>query len=153
MIKKIIFTIGSIIFGTSSLLSQNVRVNRSKKDTVINEPTIIYTDPSDHDFKTIPDVEPIYPGGQKAMNIFVSRNLRYPKDAVSHNVQGLLLARLTIKKDGSAKLKEFIRKLGYGCEEEVERIIKKMPKWTPALSKSKPVDSEYIMKVNFKLSN
>lgn len=96
---------------------------------------------------------PIYPGGQKAMNIFVSSNLRYPKDAVSHNVQGLLLARLTIKKDGTAKLEEFIRKLGYGCEEEVERIIKKMPKWTPALSKTKPVDSEYIMKVNFKLSN
>jgi hypothetical protein len=153
MIKKIVFTIGSIIFGTSSLLSQNVRVNRSKKDTVINEPTIIYTDPSNHDSKNILDVEPVYPGGQKEMNIFVYRNLRYPKDAVSHNAQGLLLARLTIKKDGTAKLKEFIINLGYGCEEEVERIIKKMPEWTPALSKSKPVDSEYIMKVNFKLSN
>ncbi len=153
MIKKIIFTIGSTIFGTSTLLSQNMSVNRSKNDTIINEPTIIYTDPSNHNSKIIPDVDPIFPGGQKAMNIFVSNNLRYPKDAVSHNVQGLLLARLTIKKDGTVKLEEFIRKLGYGCEEEVERIIKMMPKWTPALSKSKPVDSEYIMKVNFKLSN
>lgn len=153
MIKKIIFTIGSIIFGTSSLLSQNVKVNMSEKDTIINEPTIIYTDPSNLNFKIRPDVDPIYPAGQKALNIFVASNLRYPKDAVSHNVQGLLLARLTIKNDGTAKLKEFIRKLGYGCEEEVERIIKKMPRWTPALSKNKPVESEYIMKVNFKLSN
>lgn len=53
------------------------------------------------------------------------------------------------KKDGTAKLEEFIRKLGYGCQEEVERIIKKMPKWSPVLSQSMPVDSEYIMKSQF----
>ncbi len=153
MLKKLIFIVGFASVNTSVLFSQNLKVTSSGTDTLTKEPTIIYTDPGGSNYRIKPDVEPVFPGGQKEMNIFVAKNLKYPEDAVNHNIQGLMLARLTIKKDGTAKFEEFIRKLGYGCNEEVQRIIKKMPKWTPALSGNKPVDSEYIMKINFRLSN
>jgi len=136
---------------TSLLFSQEVKVANSKIETPNNEPTIIYTAPSEGNYKIKPDTEPLFPGGPVAMNKFVSKNLKYPKEAVNHNAQGLLIARLTITKDGTAKFEEFIRKLGYGCEEEVLRIIRKMPKWTPALLRGQPVESDYVMTVNFRL--
>ncbi|QQQ29162.1 energy transducer TonB [Chryseobacterium indoltheticum] len=151
MIKKIILIAGFAAVNTSGFFSQDIKI--TKTNAITKEPTIIYSDPNASNYRIIPDVEPVFPGGPTAMSIFVSKNLKYPRDAVNHNIQGLLLARLTITKEGTAKFEEFFRKLGYGCEEEVQRIIKKMPKWTPAMLGDRPVESEYVLKVNFKLSN
>jgi protein TonB len=154
IIKKLNYTLLFGIMNTSLLFSQKVKVvDISPPATQKNEPTIMIGAPGEGVVKTKPDIQPEFKGGPAALSTFVSKNLKYPKEAVDHNIQGLLLVKLSIGKDGVAKFDEFIRKLGYGCEEEALRIISKMPKWNPALLAGKPIDSEYILRVTFKLSD
>ena len=42
-----------------------------------------------------------YPGGQGAMMEFLSRNLRYPKEAVENGIQSRIILQFIVEKDGS----------------------------------------------------
>lgn len=150
IIKKINFA-AVMILTTSLIFAQKV-VDVPKADMQNGEPTIMFTPPSEGIQKFIPEIQPEFKGGQAEMNVFISRNLKYPKNAVKNNVQGLLVVQLDIAKDDTARFGKFIKTLGYGCEEEVKRLISKMPKWKPAVLHGKPADSDYIMRVTFKLT-
>jgi hypothetical protein len=41
--------------------------------------------------------------------------------------------------------------LGHGCDEEVIRVLKNMPKWIPGEDQYKPVNVYYRMPIVFKL--
>ena len=146
--KKIKFAAAVIILNSSLVFAQKV----TKTEVRDGEPVIMYTSPSEGIQKSNPEVQPEFKGGQAEMSAFISRNLKYPKEAVKNNIQGLLVVQLDIAKDGTARFGKFIRALGYGCDEEVKRLIGKMPKWNPALVNGKPAESEYIMRVSFKLA-
>lgn len=146
--KKIKFAAAVIILKSSLVFAQKV----PEADVRNSEPAIRYTSPSEGIQKSNPEVQPEFKGGQAEMNAFISRNLKYPKEAVKNNIQGLLVVQLDIAKDGTARFGKFIRALGYGCDEEVKRLIGKMPKWNPALLHGKPAESEYLMRVTFKLT-
>ena len=98
----------------------------------------------------MPDVKADFQGGQLALNNFIAKNLKYPKQAIENGVQGVLVVRLKVAKDGTVIFDEFIKQLGYGCEAEAKRLIKTMPKWNPAMLKGKPIDSNYTIKLAFK---
>ncbi len=42
-----------------------------------------------------------FPGGRQALMQFISRNIRYPKEAAEHNIQGNLLVQFIVEKDGT----------------------------------------------------
>lgn len=91
-----------------------------------------------------------FPGGINKARQFIANNLKYPNKAVEHGVNGTVQAKFTIEVDGAITNIEIVKKLGYGCDEEVIRVLKKMPKWKPATLKSKFVKSYFTMPVSFK---
>ncbi|RZL51236.1 MAG: energy transducer TonB [Pedobacter sp.] len=97
------------------------------------------------------DIMPEFPGGMTALRNYIANNLQYPDEASEEGIEGTVYAKFVITKDGSIANIEIERKLGYGCDQEVIRILKKMPKWSPGKLDGKAVNYQYRMPVSFKL--
>jgi protein TonB len=68
--------------------------------------------------------KPIYPGGPRALWSFIRKHLQYPKDAIPHQVSGIVRLRYAINNKGVVTETQVIHSLGYGCDEEAERVVK-----------------------------
>ena len=68
--------------------------------------------------------KPVYEGGPKAMRAFISQNLRYPKEALQHKIEGTVSLNFTINYQGKVTDVKIVSGLGYGCDEEAIRVVK-----------------------------
>ncbi len=68
--------------------------------------------------------KPSYPGGMTAIRQFVSKHLKYPKDALDHKIEGKVKIDYTINHKGVVIATKVISGLGYGCNEEAARIVR-----------------------------
>jgi TonB family protein len=75
--------------------------------------------------------KPEYPGGSAAMAKYLRRKLQMPDEAVDNNVDGNVVVRFMVDANGNISNVELSKKIGYGCDEVVERAIQSMPKWIP----------------------
>ncbi len=86
-------------------------------------------------------------GGKKAYDEYLDSNLQYPQEALANNIKGKARIEFTVSEDGSLVDFQVIKKLGYGYEEEMMRLIKDGPKWNPTTENGMPVKS--TIKVQF----
>jgi periplasmic protein TonB len=99
------------------------------------------------------DVLPEFSGGLKEMYTYIGKNLKYPELAVKANVSGKVFAKMIIEKDGSIKNVEILQGIGFGCDKEVERLVKAMPKWTAGMKDGKAVRTSYVLPVMFAMDS
>jgi periplasmic protein TonB len=100
------------------------------------------------------EVLPMFPGGQNALNDFVSNNIEYPENANENGIEGMVTVNFAVDEAGKVSNPRITGKpLGYGLEEEVLKAVNKMPTWTPGVIKGKNVKTYYTLPVNFKLEN
>lgn len=99
------------------------------------------------------DVYPEFPGGMNAWAKYIQRNLRYPGIAQEEGVQGKVYLSFVIEKDGSITDVKIIKGIGYGCDEEAVRVIKKSPKWQAGKQNNTAVRVRYNMPISYTLSN
>lgn len=92
---------------------------------------------------------PEFPGGMNAWAKFLQNNLRYPYMAQDNNIQGKVLVSFVVEKDGSITDVSVVRGIGYGCDEEAIRVIKKSLRWKPGFQNNKPVRVRYNMPINY----
>ncbi|MBK8350496.1 MAG: energy transducer TonB [Saprospirales bacterium] len=93
---------------------------------------------------------PSFQNGTKGLNKFLKENLRYPKEALKMKIEGNIIVRLMIDKDGSVKDPIILKdNLGVGCAEEALRLVQKMPKWWPGKEKGKAVKVYYTLPISF----
>lgn len=102
-----------------------------------------------NDVYIIPDVNPEFPGGKDAMFAFLQENIRYPKEARDAKVEGKVLVRFIVERDGSISQLEVKRDIGYGCGEEALRVMRKMPKWKPGKVRDTAVRCQFFVPVKF----
>ena len=100
---------------------------------------------------TIVEVEPEFPGGKDSLMSYLRKNIQYPPQARRNKITGKVFVRFTVEKDGSLSDIKILRDIGGGCGNEVLRVIKKMPKWKPAMQHGKPVRCMFTLPVEFKL--
>jgi len=67
---------------------------------------------------------PTYLGGLKAMRLFIQENLVYPKAALEAKVGGKVFIKYVVNESGIVISTKVIHGLGYGCDEEAERVVK-----------------------------
>ena len=128
--KKLFITISFVLIGVFSAIAQT------------NEPV----------YEQV-DIMPEYQGGMTEMFNFIGKNLKYPEQAVKANVIGKVIVKIIIEKDGSVNSVSFLKGIGFGCDEEVERIVKLMPKWKAGIKDKKNVRTFFILPVMFALEN
>ena len=98
-----------------------------------------------------PEEYPSFPGGEEALYKFIDDNLRYPEEAREVNVQGTVIIRFVVEKDGSISNAAIAREIGCGCGREALRVVNMMPRWKPGKQGGKPVRTEFILPVKFSL--
>jgi len=92
-------------------------------------------------------VDPSFPGGQKAFYKFLSKNLKYPEK--DRETYGTVIINFFIEKDGSLTGIKVAKSLSPDLDAEALRVIKKSPKWIPAMKNHKPVKVQYKVPINF----
>ncbi len=97
--------------------------------------------------------QPEYPGGVEAMEKFLSENIRYPIEAMKKGVQGRVITKFIINKDGSLSDIDIVRGVDSLLDAEAIRVIGMMPKWKPGTQKDKAVNVEFTLPVVFRLTN
>ena len=68
--------------------------------------------------------KPYYAGGPKALAAFIRDNLRYPDPAAAQQIKGTVQLRYTINYLGKVVDVKVIKHLGFGCDEEAERLVR-----------------------------
>ena len=95
---------------------------------------------------------PEFPGGQQAMNRYLSEDLRYPVIAQENGIQGRAICQYVVNKDGSISDVKILRSAGDpSLDKEAIRLIKAMPKWNPGKQNGKPVRVQCTTQVRFSL--
>lgn len=93
---------------------------------------------------------PEFVGGDQAMYDFINENLKYPEEAKKNNISGAVLISFTVLKSGEISEVKVQQGIGYGCDQEAERIVKIMPKWEPGKHMNEPIDIFYSIAIIFK---
>lgn len=97
------------------------------------------------------DEKPSFPGGESAMMSYLNSNVKYPDVAQENGVQGRVIVESIIEKDGSMSDVKVIRSVDPSLDREALRVVKAMPKWTPAKLKGIPVRTKCTTPVVFRL--
>jgi TonB family protein len=92
---------------------------------------------------------PEFPGGNKGLMEFIGTNLKYPDEARKANVQGKVFASFIVDEKGNVKDVTIAKGIGFGCNEEVKRVIELMPLWKPGMHSGKTVPVRFSIPVNF----
>jgi protein TonB len=99
------------------------------------------------------EIESTYPGGLPAWARFLNKNFRYPEPAQSDGVQGTVMVRFIVDKDGNVSDVEALSGPDQdGLREEAVRVIRKSGKWIPAVQNGRNVKSYKQQPVVFKIS-
>lgn len=85
------------------------------------------------------------------MSDFITKNLKYPEQAVKNGVQGKVFVSFVVENDGSLTDVQVLRGIGSGCDEEAVRVVKAMPKWQPAMKDGKAVAMQFYIPFSFVL--
>ncbi len=100
---------------------------------------------------TVVEKQAGYPGGAGEMYKFLRESIQYPAVARENNIQGKVIVKFVVERDGSISNVTVVRDIGGGCGAEAMRVIKSMPKWEPAKQQGRTVRSYFMLPVNFGL--
>lgn len=108
------------------------------KDDVNHEPVVKLAEPF---------------GGRRAYDKYLKNSLHYPQQALDNQIKGRVTVQFTVRTDGSLDEFSVLKGLGFGCDEEVIRLVREGPKWSPTTEDDVPVESEVRVRVKFALPN
>jgi periplasmic protein TonB len=112
-----------ILLFAISLLAKGIK----GQDTLKTSPESIDTNSAFYKM----EIESKYPGGDKEWNNFLIRVMRYPDAAARERIQGMVLVRFIVDKDGTVS--HIIAISGPPeLREEAERVVRRSGKWIPA---------------------
>jgi len=144
---KIIFIISMVVFASTAKAQDSTKTS-SSKDTLKKSMEEEY----DKTF-TKTEIEAAYPGGQAAWMRFLTKNLRYPDNAINNEIQGVVYIQFIVDKDGSVSdISAVSGPTNGGLRQEGIRLIKLSGKWVPAIQNGRQVKAYKKVPFTFKLS-
>lgn len=135
----------------------------SKKNTSINssntkaeehyEVAPVIEKPASEPIYYLVDREPEFIGGEDSLLNYLVKNCQYPEAAKKEGITGEIFTEFVIRIDGTVTdvnpYSTSQQRLGYGCEEEVIRLLNSMPKWQPGLLDGKIVSTTCELVIQF----
>ena len=82
---------------------------------------------------------------------YLSKNVKYPKEAYDSGEQGRVVVQFVVEKDGSLTDVKVVRSVSPPLDKEAVSVVSKMPKWkNPGLRNGEPVRVKYSLPVMFR---
>ena len=95
---------------------------------------------------------PSFPGGISGLMTYLNQNIRYPAEAQEICVQGRVVVRFVVEKDGHISDVTVLRSVEPSLDKEAIRVVKNMPRWTPGKQGGEPVRVRFTVPVSFRLN-
>lgn len=89
--------------------------------------------------------------GLEAFNEYVMQNVKYPTIAAKNGIQGKVYVNFVVDTDGKVKEVSILRGVSTEIDNEVIRVLKNSPSWSPAVDKGVVVKQLFTLPVVFKL--
>ena len=102
------------------------------------------------DLVSVADVMPAFPGGEQAMLDYISQNMRYPELAREMGIQGTVIVRFAVEKDGRISTPEVVKSVDRTLDREGLRLVGQMPKWSPGSVGGTPTGVIMMLPIRFK---
>ncbi|WP_281643158.1 energy transducer TonB [Hoylesella loescheii] len=103
------------------------------------------------DEEEIHDIVEQYPTFKGDVYKWLSDNVQYPDSAIKSGIQGRVIIRFAVRKDGSVTDAKVARSVDPILDNEALRVIKSMPKWKPGYINGIPVSCWYNLPIQFRL--
>lgn len=113
---------------------------------------IVEEEPQEETIHEIVEDMPKFPGGMAALNEYLRKNIKYPAICRENNIQGRVIIRFTVNRDGSIEDPVVMQSVHPYMDQEALRVISAMPKWTPGEQQGKTVRVNFTVPVNFRLN-
>lgn len=97
---------------------------------------------------TIAEKMPSFKGN---VNQWLSQHIVYPAAAAENNVQGKVIVRFVVGKDGSVSQASVVRSVDPALDREALRAVNSMPKWNPGMNNGQPAAVWFTLPVTFRL--
>lgn len=95
-----------------------------------------------------PDEPPSYPGGIAALQNFLRRHLRTPDELETGQTASVKI-KFIVGNEGEMYGYEVVQSAGDVFDNEVIRVLKKMPKWVPGKYRGQAVTTWFVIPVKF----
>jgi periplasmic protein TonB len=95
------------------------------------------------------EVMPEFPGGIEGLKRFLLKNLRMPENGLETGEQVKVIARFVVGPDGRVRDIEIVQAADPVFNQEVKRVIGKMPDWIPGSQNHRNVAVYFNLPVNF----
>jgi periplasmic protein TonB len=99
------------------------------------------------DFHSV-EIEPQFPGGKDAWSAFLSKYLQIPGD-LQPGERKTVIVRFQVSEEGIVTNFEVVQSAGKSFDNEVMRVLKRMPKWKPAIQNNHKVATSFTQPVTF----
>ncbi|WP_439481033.1 TonB family protein, partial [Cyclobacterium plantarum] len=90
------------------------------------------------------EFQPVAQGGMESYYNYIATELEYPLEARRKGIEGEVEVQFTVEKDGSLTNIKAIKGIGFGCNEEAERVIKNGPAFHPGKQRGRPVRVQMV---------
>lgn len=97
------------------------------------------------------DEKPVFPGGEEALETYIIENNEYHDTIIENGIMRALVVKFLVEKNGSLSNIEILSSINNNYDESAIRLIKKMPKWTPAKYNGKAVRAYYHLTLEYKV--
>lgn len=85
------------------------------------------------------------------VNQWIANNLKYPPVAAENGIEGRVMVKFIIGKDGSVYSAQVVRGVDSALDKEALRLVNSMPKWIPGKQNGLSVNCYFTMPVVFRL--
>ncbi len=97
---------------------------------------------------TVAEQMPSFKGN---VNQWLSQNLTYPAVAAENGIEGRVIVKFVVEKDGRVTDVQVVRSVDPALDREAVNTVKRMPKWNPGMNNGQPARVWFTLPVNFKL--
>jgi len=94
---------------------------------------------------------PQFPGGDVELLKYVAANVKYPEGARSNGIQGRVIARFCVTKEGKVNRVSILRSVSPELDNEALRVVSTIPEFIPGKQGGKAVDVWYMVPIEFGL--
>ncbi|MDE7110926.1 MAG: energy transducer TonB [Muribaculaceae bacterium] len=116
-----------------------------------NEVVVEEKKPEPEKIFTAVEENPQFPGGEKAMYEYLSKNIRYPEMAQQNNISGRVTVQFVVEKNGAIGEVKVVRGKDPDLDKEAVRVVKSMPNFIPGKMNGQAVRVWYTLPITFKL--
>ncbi len=98
------------------------------------------------------DELPVFTGGEAGLYKYIGKNTIYPAEAKKNNIQGKVLVKFIVQKDGSISHASVVKEVNPLLDAEAVRVVSSLPKFEkPGKKNGETVSVYYVIPIAFTL--